>query len=489
MKKRFLYLLSMVVIVMVSCQKEVSFELGNEPAKGVLQDDVTGDCLPKIINGVYEASKVLDASNTITVSVDVTKTGIYTITTDTVNNYFFRGTGNFTTTGTNTVTLKGNGTPFAAGINNFIVSFDGSFCDVQIDVLPGGAGGPSEFTLVNGGTPPNCASAVVNGTYVKDIATNASNTVTIQVNVTKIGSYNISATGGGLTFTKSGAFTTTGVQPLVLNATGTPTTAGANTITFATPFASCNFSITVDAAAAFTMNCAGATVAGTYDIGVPLSASNTITIPVTVTTPGAYSVTGTGNGMTFTASGNLTAATTSIVLVGTSGSPTGPAGPQTITISNGSSNCTVTVTVTGTAPAVDWEFTVGTTTYKGKTVDASLDGTSGPPFTLFDYLGDNVAQDELAFLLSDIAGGVTANETYNTNIATLSNFAFFDFIGTGIELEANAATTPAVSILFRITSHTVATKTIVGTFSGTAKNLVSNAVVNVTNGKFTAVYQ
>src|SRR6185436_16318778 len=100
------------------------------------QSDVTGDCLPKTVNGTYVATTALvPATNTISVQVNVLKTGTYEIGTDTVNGYYFRAASTFTTLGATTVTLRGNGTPFAPGVNNFVVSFDSTFCDIQVTVL------------------------------------------------------------------------------------------------------------------------------------------------------------------------------------------------------------------------------------------------------------------------------------------------------------------------------------------------------------------
>ena len=51
MKKHLVYWLAAVLVVGFGCQKELSFEGSNEPAKGSLQSDITGDCLPKTVNG------------------------------------------------------------------------------------------------------------------------------------------------------------------------------------------------------------------------------------------------------------------------------------------------------------------------------------------------------------------------------------------------------------------------------------------------------
>lgn len=122
-------------IVVAGCSKELSYEGPDTPAEGSMQSALTGDCLPKTVAGTYKVAVPLVAdSNTISVSVNVLTTGTYLITTDTVNGFFFNATGRFTTPGSNTVKLRSTGTPFASGVNNFRVSFDSTFCDVQITV-------------------------------------------------------------------------------------------------------------------------------------------------------------------------------------------------------------------------------------------------------------------------------------------------------------------------------------------------------------------
>ena len=356
---RSLSLLAFAFLIgFTACQKETSFEGDNTPAEGSLLSDVSGDCLPKTVNGTYVAGTALVPSvNTISCDVNVTKKGPYLITTDTINGYYFSSTGTFTSLGNNTVTLRSNGTPFSAGVNNFIVSFDSTFCDIQVTVqASGGGGGGSNgvFTLVTGGTPSNCASAVVNGTYTQNAALTASNTVDVTVNVTTVGAYTLTATGGGMTFTKSGTFATTGNQTITLTGSGTPTTSGANTVTFAAPNASCSFTVTVNPAgggaavgtlAGAPNACAPITVNGFYVESTAVGGSNTVGVTVNVTTAGSYNITtNTVTGLSFSASGSLSVGNNQVINLTASGTPT-TAGNQTFTVTFGSSSCTFTVQV------------------------------------------------------------------------------------------------------------------------------------------------
>ncbi len=591
MKKHIIYFLAIAMIAMTGCQKELSIEGSNAPAAASLQSYINGDCLPKTVNGVYIAGTALvPATNTITVQLNVTKTGTYVVYTDTVNGFFFRAMGSFTTLGANTVTLRSSGTPFAQGINNFRVYYDTTFCDIQITVLPVGSG-PAVFTLAGA---PSCTTPVFAGTYATGTPLNASNTVTLNVNVTTAGTYNVSTAPavGGMTFTGTGSLMT-GAQTIVLTGTGTPTVGGNNTIpvtvgastcsfvinvlspavftlvgsptcttpviagtyTFGTPLtaantvtlnvnvtvagaynvsiptvgnitfagsgtlalgaqtillsgtgtptvggnntfpvtvgpSNCSFVINVTGGpAVYTIDCPNVMVNGTYQVGVPLTAANTITLPITVTTAGAYTISASINGMTFSNSGSLTLATTTITLNG-SLMPTGPA--NTYNLSVGTPACLIPITVAA-APVIDWSFMIGATTYSGSTSDViGLDNTTFPPFTIVDYYGEyGGTPDLLNITLGDPSGGVfTAGEQYNSNFTTIANGAYFYFDALpALELEAtDPGTTPGVNLIFAITSHNTATKTIIGTFSGNAFDYVSGTPKTITNGTFKIVY-
>jgi hypothetical protein len=132
-----------LMIIGYSCKKEYSQEEGSgNKSEGSLLSEVTGECLPKTVTGAYIAGTTLDASNYIEVDVDVTKEGSYSITTDTVNGYYFTASGDFANTGINTVKLFGKGKPLAEGSDFFMVSYDTTFCEVEVEVLPAGSQPP-----------------------------------------------------------------------------------------------------------------------------------------------------------------------------------------------------------------------------------------------------------------------------------------------------------------------------------------------------------
>ncbi len=385
--------MALSLVLLNACQKELSNESGNTPSEGSLQSDVSGDCLPKTVNGTYTAGTSLAVTvNTIDVQVNVSSTGSYTVYTDTVNGYYFSATGIFTSIGTTTVTLRGGGTPFTEGINNFVVNYDSTFCGIVVTVLSAGSGGPAAFSLQN--TTGTC-TATVNGSYAPGVVlNNNTNTVTLSVNVASIGTYNITtAATNGMTFAASGSFTTLGVQNITLKGSGIPGTAGSTTIPVTAGTSSCSFAVPVGSAATGTLGgtpgaCTPAVVVGTAMIGVPLTNVNTVQIQATVATAGAYNIkSDTVSGFSFSASGNFSATGAQNVLLIGFGTPT-VTGPVNFTVKFGTSTCTFTVTVA----AADYFPRTANSNWSYEINDLSTDSfyrkVSSPPATLHSALGN-----------------------------------------------------------------------------------------------------
>jgi len=486
---------SLLVFLVISCQKEKSFEKGSvHDSSGSLQSAATGDCLGNSVSGVYKADTVLNGTNYVDVQVDVINTGSYLVYTDTINGIYFRAAGSFTSTGVNSVRLLGNGTPTAAGTNIFTVTYDSTQCTFSVSTINGGSGGTSVLTLA--GSPNACTGASVQGILTAGVAANSTNTATIQIDVTTAGTYAIStAPVDGISFSASGTFSSTGAQSIDLKATGTPTTEGSFTVPISVGSSSCSFQLTVVAGSpgVYTLsgapgNCTGATVQGTYTLGTALDLTNTATIQVDVTTPGTYSITTTGvNGITFTGSGIFsTTGTQSIVLMG-SGTPT-VAGDNVIPITVGSSSCSFDVTVDQGQTGGDfaWQFTVGSVTYQGPSTLASITAIGGG--TVFEFLGTNVAGDSsVSISITNPSGSVQSGVNYNTNANTVvSTFLFSDAMSNPI-FQADP-TKSGVNLVIQLTNIDQTNQIVQGTFSGTVKDK-SNVTQTITNGSFKAQLQ
>ncbi|MCX6306487.1 MAG: hypothetical protein NT040_16105 [Bacteroidetes bacterium] len=102
----------------------------------------------------------------------------------------------------------------------------------------------------------NCSSQTVNGTYMEGVPLIASNTLSLTINNTTTGGYNISTnTVNGFRFSKIGTFTSIGIQSIVLNGIGTPTAAG--TVNFIVTYGNSNCTFQVTAVVPINMPCPG----------------------------------------------------------------------------------------------------------------------------------------------------------------------------------------------------------------------------------------
>ncbi len=251
MKKQFFFLFPLsLLLLFTACQKELSTELTGTVSSGSLQSNVAGECLPKTVQGIYEAGKVLKAdSNYIDVQVQVVDVGAYRVYSDTINGMFFESKGNFASAGLNTVRLAGVGTPIAAGVHNFTITYGSTACAVTVTTIAQGGGTDiAEFTFT--GAPDACMNYVLAGDYVVGVPMTGANTVVIDVNVTALGTYTVtSVQSNGLTFSGTGSFTNLGQQTITLTATGTPAVAATTSIPIQASGTSCNFSVTITATA------------------------------------------------------------------------------------------------------------------------------------------------------------------------------------------------------------------------------------------------
>jgi hypothetical protein len=222
---------STVILTGIDTTLYAAYTLGGNP----------NDCSPVLINGLYIADYALGNLNTVKIQVNVTTTGSYTITTDTVNGIKFSATGRFTNTGVQTVDLKGSGVPTADGKYFYSVSGrGGQRCSFLLEVAKRG-----KFTF--SGAPGDCQPFTVEGIYKSGTALTAANKVIIQVDVFSIGEYILSTDfKNGFSFYAAGVFTSTGIQNVVMTASFTePLDSGTFTFTPQPNTSTCRFSVPV----------------------------------------------------------------------------------------------------------------------------------------------------------------------------------------------------------------------------------------------------
>lgn len=129
-------------------------------------------CTSGTLSGTYQAGTAMNSSNTVVLALNVTQTGSWVANTNTINGVTFSGSGVFTATGAQNITLTATGTPVAGGTFGFTFSLGASTCTRNITfaglpacptpsamVLASSAGlniqtgGNSTFSISSGGTP------------------------------------------------------------------------------------------------------------------------------------------------------------------------------------------------------------------------------------------------------------------------------------------------------------------------------------------------
>ena len=324
-------LLLLCIVIYTSCEKEYSYEGGSAGTGGsavYTLDGEGGPCTGAIINGTYTTGIALPGSNNIQIRVNVTSAGSYALTSVQVNGIKFSGAGDFTSTGVQTITLTGSGTPVATGTFSYNLPA-GLGCTFFVTVT---AGLPQMAHFTLDGAPDACNNFKVNGIYISGNALTEENTVEIMVNVTETGFYSITTdTIDNISFSQSGNFAVTGIQKVILKGSGTPSTSNIFIFTLGNGISGCTFSLTVltpPPSASYVLesnpdhSCVGYAITGMYNAGIALTGINTIAVKVNVTDTGNFSIsTDTINGLIFSCQGSFVSTGTQFVLLTGSGTP------------------------------------------------------------------------------------------------------------------------------------------------------------------------
>ena len=117
------------------CTYAILYTLGNSNLSTFTFPSTASDCNLVTVTGNYIAASALTSANTLAgLQVNVTSPGIYYLSTVPNNGISFTASGTFTTTGLQTVTLTGSGTPITSGTFNYSPGNNG--CSFAITVLP-----------------------------------------------------------------------------------------------------------------------------------------------------------------------------------------------------------------------------------------------------------------------------------------------------------------------------------------------------------------
>ncbi|WP_143097837.1 hypothetical protein [Chitinophaga sp. CF118] len=147
LKSRHLALFLLLFIAGLGCGKEKSYEPPTTPTTEI--PGTTGgtaqfsfiasgtNCSDATAAGNYQTGTVLGTDAKVTITVNVTKIGNWTMSTNSLNGISFTGTGTFTATGSQMITLKGIGTPQTAGINLYAFNSGNNTCSVAVATIPG----------------------------------------------------------------------------------------------------------------------------------------------------------------------------------------------------------------------------------------------------------------------------------------------------------------------------------------------------------------
>lgn len=155
MKSRLSYLL-VVVVVLAGCKKDSPAP----PAPAVAS--FTINCAAVTVQGTYTGGINLNNTHTITVPVNVSQAGTYSVSTATINGITFSATGTFTTTGLQTITLQGTGIPINNSTYFYLISAGTATCSFPVAVIPAPSGNFDNDHMLFGN--PSRAATIIDST-------------------------------------------------------------------------------------------------------------------------------------------------------------------------------------------------------------------------------------------------------------------------------------------------------------------------------------
>jgi len=115
--------------------KEVEFGSGELLPPAIFSIGTGSACANTVVNGTFYPTVSLTTSSFVTILVNVSVIGTYSISTNTVNGYSFSASGEFSTPGPQSINLMGNGTPVTAQTDQFTATASNSGGTCTFNVL------------------------------------------------------------------------------------------------------------------------------------------------------------------------------------------------------------------------------------------------------------------------------------------------------------------------------------------------------------------
>ncbi len=343
----------------------------------------------------------------------------------------------------------------------------------------------------------NCLSSVY-GTYKTDSILNTNNYIIDSVNVTTPGAYTIQTdTINGFWFNASGTFYARGIYAVKLLGNGKPILPLTSNFTIKYSGTTCSVSVTTissSSPAVFNINCTGIAANGAMYAGTPVTSANTLTVPVTVTAAGSYTLNTTlANGISYGASGIFTGTGTQNVILVATGTPTA-AGSFNYTILGAANSCVQAVTCNAALPPVAYTFnctsfvvngtyTAGTVLTSANTITGTVNVTSIGAYSISTTSANGVSFSASGVFINTGtqnitlkgAGTPTASGSFNYTISGGTNTC-------SQSVSFNAAPLP-VSYTFNCTSF-IANGTYTAGTALTSSNTITGSVNVATVGAY-----
>ncbi|ANF49801.1 hypothetical protein A0O34_04260 [Chryseobacterium glaciei] len=200
-----------------------------DPGAGTITNCTTG-----ALSGTYQQGVSMTSANTVVITVNVTTIGAWTANSNTVNGVQFTGSGDFTSPGSQNITLRANGVPVSNGTFPFSFTVGSSTACVR----------NITFSASQGGGTISCNNAVLSGTYKQGTAMTSANKIELNVTPASTGPWSASSNSvNGIKFEGSGDFQSIATQKITLYASGTPQGAGDHNFIFTLGSSTCNRNI------------------------------------------------------------------------------------------------------------------------------------------------------------------------------------------------------------------------------------------------------